>query len=100
MWLITTLVAALCATAAWTAAPKKYKLGFLCLMLWGASVMILVDHVIGYDGGKFIHMTTDGMITDGTVLGIAMLIPIFAVWEACVIFSMKKQEKQIKKGGK
>jgi len=26
---------------------KNYKLGFLSLMLWGATIMILVDHLLG-----------------------------------------------------
>jgi len=91
--LITTLVTAIGATAVWFIAPKKYKLGFLCLMLWGASIMIFVDHVINYKGGEFIEMTTEGMITNGTVLGIAMLIPIFVIWEMYVIISLKKGGK-------
>ena len=91
--MITTLVTAIGATAVWFIAPKKYKLGFLCLMLWGASIMIFVDHVINYKGGEFIEMTTEGMITNGTVLGIAMLIPIFVIWEMYVIISLKKGGK-------
>ena len=93
MWLITTLIAAIGVTAIWLVAPKKFKLTFLSLMLWGASVMILTDHIIGYEGGEFIHMTTEGMITSETVLGIAMLIPIFIIWEISVIFSMKRGGK-------
>jgi hypothetical protein len=94
MWLITTLLAAVGVTAAWMAAPEKYRLKPLSLMLWGASVMIFVDHALGYEGGEFIHMTTEGMITDGTVLGIAMLVPIFIAWEAYAILSMKKVGKR------
>jgi hypothetical protein len=97
MWLITTCVAAIGATAAYIVLQGKYKLSFLSLMLWGASIMIFADHVLGYEGGEFIQMTTEGMITNGTVLGIAMLIPIFIIWEAYVILSMKKP---VKKGGK
>ena len=96
MWLITTLIAAIGATAFWMVSPKKYKLGFLSLMLWGASIMILVDHILGYEGGEFINMATEGMITNGTVLGIAMLIPILIIWELHVILSVKK----LKNGGK
>jgi hypothetical protein len=96
MWLITAMLAAIGVTAAWMVAPEKYKLRVLALMLWGASVMILVDHVLGYEGGEFIEMTTEGMITNGAVLGIAMLIPIFIIWELYAIMSMKKA----KKGGK
>lgn len=90
MWFITTLIAAVGSTAVWLVAPKRFRLNFLSLMLWGASVMILTDHVIGYEGGEFIQMTTEGMVTNGTVLGIAMLIPIFIIWEISVIFSMKR----------
>ena len=93
MWLITTMVAAIGATAIWFAAPKKYKLGFLSMMLWGASIMIFVDHILGYEGGEFIEMTTEGMITNGTVLGIAMLIPIFIIWETYVIISSRRGGK-------
>jgi hypothetical protein len=93
MWLVTTLVAAIGATAVWFVAPKKYKLGFLCMMLWGASIMIFVDHVINYKGGEFIEMMTDGMITNGTVLGITMLIPIFVIWEMYVIISLRRGGK-------
>ncbi len=93
MWLITTLVAAIGATAMWFFAPKKYKLGFLCMMLWGASIMIFIDHVINYKDGEFIEMTTEGMLTNGTVLGIAMLIPIFMIWEIFVIISLRRGGK-------
>jgi hypothetical protein len=93
MWLITTLVAAIGVTAVWFVVPKKYKLGFLSLMLWGASIMILIDHIFGYEGGEFIEMTTEGMITNGTVLGIAMLIPIFMIWEIYVIISLRRGGK-------
>ena len=51
MWLITSFVAAVSVTAAWVFASKKYRLGFLALMLWGLTVMVLVDHVLGYEGG-------------------------------------------------
>ena len=80
MWLITTLVAALTATLLRFLLKNKYKLGFLSLMLWGATIMILVDHLLGYEGGKFLEIETDGMIKNGTLLGIMMLIPVFFIW--------------------
>jgi len=93
MWLITTLVAAIGVTAVWFIAPKKYKLGFLSIMLWGASIMILIDHILGYEVGDFIEMTTEGVITNGSILGIAMLIPIFVIWEIYVIISLRRGGK-------
>ncbi len=96
MWLITTLIAALAVTAVWFVAPKKYQLGLLGLMLWGLAVMILVDHIMGYGGsGPFLEMETDGLIENGTVLGIAMLIPIFTIWE--VVLTMSKLRENIGK---
>jgi len=90
MWLITSFIAAIAVTAGWIFAPKKYQLGFLGLMLWGLAIMVLIDHIMGYQGGPFIEMETNGLITNGTVLGIAMLIPIFIIWELSLIHSKFK----------
>jgi hypothetical protein len=92
MWLITSLVAAIVVTAIWAYAPKRYKLDSLSLMLWGLALMVLVDHVMGYAGGGFVEMETDGLIKDGTVLGIAMLIPIFIVWAAQLLIAKQNGE--------
>ena len=91
MWLATTSIAAAGATLGKFVLPKKFKLGFLVLMLWGAAVMILVDHVLGYGGGAFLEKTTDGMITNSTVLGIAMLIPVLIIWGASLLISNLKR---------
>ncbi|MBA3044048.1 hypothetical protein FP804_02800 [archaeon] len=81
MWLVVSLVAAISITALSFITPKKYNLGFLSLMLWGLSIMVLIDHVFGYEGGEFLEMETGGLITNGAVLGIVMLIPLFIIWE-------------------
>ncbi len=90
MWLITTLIAAIAVTAIWYVKPKIYKLDILSLMLWGTSIMILVDHILGYEGGEFIELETDGLITNGAILGIVMLIPILIIWEVILITSKPK----------
>jgi len=99
VWLITTLIAALAVTIAWIVVSEKYKLSFLALMLWGLSVMIFVDHVLGYEGGAFLEMETDGLITSGIVLGIAMLIPVFILWEAVLVKAKLKNELEEKIAG-
>ena len=91
MWFITTLIAAIGATILWYVAPKRYKLDLLSLMLWGASLMILVDHILGYDGGSFVEMETEGLINNGILLGIVMLIPVFLIWIAIIIIKKPKQ---------
>ena len=90
MWLVTTLIAAIAVTAIWYVKPKIYRLDILSLMLWGTSIMILVDHILGYEGGQFIEIETEGLIANGTLLGIVMLIPIFVLWEIILIASKPK----------
>jgi hypothetical protein len=93
MWLITSFIAAVAVTAVWIFASKKYQVGFLCLMLWGLSIMVLVDHIIGYEGGPFVEMETGGLIPNGILLGIVMLIPIFVIWEISLIHLKLKGKK-------
>jgi ABC-type transport system involved in multi-copper enzyme maturation permease subunit len=93
MWLVTTLIAAIIVTLIWYIKPKIYKLEILGLMLWGTSIMILVDHILGYEGGAFVEMETDGLITNGALLGIVMLIPIVVLWG--IIMLTKKQKIKI-----
>ena len=92
MWLVTTLIAAIAVTAIWHIKPKIYKLDILSLMLWGTSIMILVDHILGYEGGAFIELETEGLITSGTLLGITMLIPIFVLWGVILVTSKSKEK--------
>ncbi|MGQ9706402.1 MAG: hypothetical protein ACUVWP_05285 [bacterium] len=91
MWLITTLICAVITTILWFLLKKRYKLGLLCLMLWGATIMILVDHLLGYSGGAFIEAQTDGLIRNGTLLGIIMLIPVFFTWIIVLSISRVKR---------
>ena len=93
MWLITTIIVAICTTILWKVLPKNYKLDLLSLMLWGASLMILVDHIIGYEGGSFIQMETEGLINNSILLGILMLIPVFVIW--ILIFIIKKPKQNL-----
>jgi len=95
MWLITTMIAAIIATAAWYYTKKNYRLDLLSLMLWGTSIMIMVDHILGYEGGAFIELETEGLITNATLLGIIMLIPVFILWALVLIIKKPKTTKQI-----
>ncbi|MFZ2975884.1 MAG: hypothetical protein WA055_04655 [Candidatus Moraniibacteriota bacterium] len=90
MWLITTLLSAIVATLLGYFLKKKYKLGFLSLMLWGATIMILVDHLLGYEGGQFLETKTDGLVQNGILLGILMLIPVFAIWFIAILIPKLK----------
>jgi ABC-type transport system involved in multi-copper enzyme maturation permease subunit len=91
MWLLTTLIAAICATILWYVTPKLYKFNILSLMLWGAVFMILVDHVIGYEGGSFFEMETEGLISSGPLLGFVMLLPVFILWIIVLVINKPKE---------
>ena len=95
MWLVTTLVAAAIATAALYLIKRDYRLDLLSLMLWGTSIMILVDHILGYRGVAFFELETEGLITNATLLGIVMLIPIFIVWGIILILTKPKVKIEI-----
>lgn len=52
--------------------------------------MILVDHILGYEGGAFVELETDGLITNGAVLGIVMMIPTLIIWALLLFTSQQK----------
>jgi hypothetical protein len=89
MWLVILAFSAVIATAFWysKAEDDKYMLKFLSLILWGATIMVFVDHVMGYlmEGGEFLELTTEA-----TVLGIVLLIAALIVWEATLLIKDPK----------
>lgn len=84
MWLVVLALAATIATAIWysKAEDDKYMLSFLSLLLWGATILVLVDHVAGFlmEGGEFLEMTVDA-----AVLGVVLVIAALTVWEVALI---------------
>jgi hypothetical protein len=83
LWLIVALVCALIVTVLhYSIKDKTYRFDFLSLMLWGAFVMVFVDHSIAYlnGGGDFISMTADGLVPDAVILGALMVVPLLGAW--------------------
>ncbi|MGC8831515.1 MAG: hypothetical protein ACP5PQ_02925 [Thermoproteota archaeon] len=95
MWMIISWWAAIVATAVYIFVrnPKTYRLDWLCLMLWGLAIMVLIDHSIGFimEGGEFIEVTTEGFIENGALLGLTMLIPILVAWEVAALASKRTE---------
>jgi hypothetical protein len=87
MWLVTTTLAAIITTGLWHKFPK-YRLEVPALMFWGSAIMILIDHILGYEGGDFLEMETDGLVSNGIMLGILMIIPVMIAW--LIILGIKK----------
>jgi len=92
MWLITITFAAAIVTALWYFKDNgDYKLDVLALILWGAAIMIFIDHLTGYlEEGVFLEMTADA-----TVLGIVLVLVAIVAWEAYVIFKDPKGKLNI-----
>jgi hypothetical protein len=65
----------------------KYMLRLLCIILWGATIMVFVDHAMGYlmEGGEFLEMTTEA-----TVLGVVLLTAALVVWEIALLLKDPK----------
>jgi len=89
MWLVILAFAAAIATALWysKAEDDKYMLKLLSSMLWGAAIMVFVDHAMGYlmEGGEFFEATAEA-----TILGAVMLIGALVVWEAALLLKDPK----------
>ncbi len=98
MWLIVTSLAAVITTAIWyiKAPEDKYKLGFLSLIFWGATLMWFVDHLMGYlmEGGEFFEINLGA-----TILGLVVIIVALIIWEIALLRDDPKGVlKRMKKG--
>jgi peptidoglycan biosynthesis protein MviN/MurJ (putative lipid II flippase) len=89
MWLIMTTFAAIVTTFIWylNAPQDKYKVGFLSLIFWGATLMWLVDHVMAYlnQGGAFFEINLDAAL-----LGVSVIILALLMWVIVLLVSDPK----------
>ena len=90
MWLVILAFAATISTALWysKAENDEYMFKFLSAILWGATIMVLVDHVMGFlmEGGEFFEMTAEA-----AVLGLVLLIAALTVWEIVLLIKDPKK---------
>ncbi|MCF3653819.1 MAG: hypothetical protein L2C94_006660 [Aigarchaeota archaeon] len=84
MWLLILAFAATIITPLWylMADNDRYMLRLLCLILWGATIMALIDRVVGYmmEGGEFIELTPEA-----AALGLTMLLAALIIWEITLL---------------
>ncbi len=84
MWLIILAFAAAVVTALWYSKAENdvYMLKLLSLILWGTTIMVLVDHVMGYlmEGGTFLEITVEA-----AVLGITLLTAALIAWNIILL---------------
>ena len=79
MYLILTSAAAVAATLVWYVKlpDRRYRLGFLSLMYWGATLMWTVDHVLAYiqEGGPVFDTSFSAFL-----LGIVVVLAGLIIW--------------------
>ena len=90
MWLLVITLAAVIVTAIWYVNDKArtyYNIGTLNLMLWGTTIMVFIDHVVGYldEGGEFIENTPEAML-----LSVVLIITELIVWEIVLLIKDPK----------
>ncbi|MGA1822573.1 MAG: hypothetical protein ACMUIG_08595 [Thermoplasmatota archaeon] len=90
MWFITFLTAAVISTLVWYASDRArntYGIGILNLILWGTTILVFVDHVVGYlsEGGEFFEVSTDAFL-----LSVVLLSTAFLVWEGILFIKDPK----------
>ena len=87
MTLLIALIAAIIGTVIWYVSPKarKMKIGLMCYMYWGASIMWLVDALFEYTelGAEYFTPALTDMVND-SFLGICVVALGTIVW----LFSM------------
>ena len=89
MWLIILAFTAAIVTPLWyrVAEDDKYLLKILCLILWGVTIMVFIDHVMGFlREGEFIEMTPEA-----TVLGFALLTAALVIWDIVLLLKDPKR---------
>jgi len=64
-----------------------YMLKLLSLILWGATIMVFIDHLASYlvEGGEFLEMSPNVL-----VLGFVMLLRALMLWELALIIKDPK----------
>lgn len=89
MTLLMTVMAAVIVTIIWYVSPKArlLKVGLLCYMFWGASIMWMVDAVAEYIELRSAYFTPaiEDMINDA-FLGLSVIALALVVWIAYVLF--------------
>ena len=97
MTLLLTVFAAVFTTLIWYSSEKvrDMKIGLLCYMFWGASLMWLVDAIFEYAELRAEYFTPalEDMIND-TFLGLSVIALALVVW---VIVLLVKDPKRVVK---
>lgn len=93
MTLLIALVAAVIVTVIWYTSPKarKMKIGLMCYMYWGASIMWFIDAIYEYNelGAEYFTPALSDMLNDG-FLGLCVVVLGTVVWLCALLISDPK----------
>ena len=92
MTLLITVFAAVIATVKWyNRKDDSMKLGILCFMYWGASIMWLVDAIFEYIelGAEYFTPALEDMLND-TFLGLSVIALGLVIWVVRLLVSDPK----------
>ncbi|NLB15663.1 MAG: hypothetical protein GX827_02495 [Clostridiales bacterium] len=93
MTLLITVFAAVICTVIWykTAPKNEMRVGILCWMFWGASLMWLIDAIVEYTevGAEFFTPSTADMIND-SYLGLSVVALALVIWLVILLVSDPK----------
>ena len=98
MTLLTAVFAAAICTIIWykSESAREMKIGILCLMFWGASIMWFVDAVVEYAELKAAYFTPDpGDLLNDLFLGLSVVALALIIW---LIIVLIKDPKGIVRG--
>lgn len=88
MTLVLTVLAAVTATVVWYASPhaRRLKIGLLCWMFWGASLMWLVDAFFEYKELQAAYFTpTLRDLLNDAYLGLSVIALALTVWTVIIL---------------
>ncbi|MCR4655412.1 MAG: hypothetical protein K5770_04185 [Lachnospiraceae bacterium] len=104
MTLLITVFAAVVATVAWykKAPDNTYRIGILCYMFWGASIMWLCDAITEYIemGADYFSPEAADMLNDA-FLGFSVIAFALVIWVVSLLIADPKgviKDKLFKKG--
>ncbi|HHW68574.1 hypothetical protein [Defluviitalea raffinosedens] len=88
MTLLLTVLAAVITTVVWYTSEKarQLKVGTLCYMFWGASIMWLVDAVFEYMelGAGYFTPAAEAILNDA-FLGLSVITLALVIWVAVLL---------------
>ena len=94
MWLITSAIVAVIATMLWYLKDDgRYKLDVLSLIFWGTTIMVFVDHMMGYYNDVIVGGEEVGFVEiapQAFMLSVLLVCIGIGIWEAILIYKNPK----------